>query len=126
MGRRGWLIVCVIVEMLLLLWDTSAPLHVLPYGFGVFVIGGVTTSVASLLTAVPYALAIVVGALSRRWQGAIALNLIALLPAFLVIMFVSSATGSNLGSALFLFAEPLAALGWTGWLLRFVRAELTA
>ena len=68
------------------------------------------------------ALSIVIGAISRGWQGAITLNLIASLPAALLALVVFHASSNGGIGTLYLLA-PLAALGWFGWLLRFVRAE---
>ena len=69
--------------------------------------------------------AVAVGALCRQWQSAIALNPLAIIPAFavsLVLPFSRFAYGLG-GLTLF---EVVAALGLLGWLLRYVRAEFAA
>jgi hypothetical protein len=71
------------------------------------------------------ALALIVGMLSRGWQGAIALNLIASAPT-VIVMALFGRSGPNLDTMLLSLVAPLAALGWFGWLLRFVRAEFAA
>lgn len=71
--------------------------------------------------ALRFAPAVWIGALSRQWQGAIGLNLIAIAPAFALANAWggSSAFGAG-GLSVFGIA---AVLGLLGWLLRFVRAE---
>jgi hypothetical protein len=69
--------------------------------------------------------AVLVGALCRQWQGAVALNPLAIVPAFalsLVLPFGRFAYGLG-GLTLFVV---VAALGLLGWLLRYVRAEFAA
>ncbi len=69
--------------------------------------------------------AVLVGALCRQWQSAVALNRLVILPAFavsLVLPFGRFAYGLG-GLTLFVV---VAGLGLLGWLLRYVRAEFAA
>ena len=84
---------------------------------------------APLLNLVTLALlfipAVLVGALCRQWQSAVALNPLVILPAFavsLVLPFGRFAYGLG-GLTLFVV---VAGLGLLGWLLRYVRAEFAA
>ena len=68
--------------------------------------------------------AVAVGALCRQWQSAIALNPLAIIPAFAVSLVLPFRPAYSLGG-LTLFVV-VAALGLLGWLLRYVRAEFAA
>lgn len=76
---------------------------------------------ALALIALRFAPAVWIGALSRQWQGAIALNLIAIAPAFALATAWGGAIAFG-ASGLAVFGVA-AALGFLGWLLRFVRLE---
>lgn len=124
MGRRDRLIGLIVVEALLWMFMMSqsaasgpdSTISATLFGVRIFPLG------LALLIAV-CALPIIIGALSRSWQGAIALNLIASLPA--LVFYVLGFSSQGFGAELLYILTPLAALGWFGWLLRFVRAEFS-
>ena len=71
--------------------------------------------------------AILIGLVSRQWQGAIALNVVAILPAIALAMVAPSYQRyPAFGVQGFTLVVAIAALGFFGWLLRFVRAEFSA
>ena len=124
MSRRDQLIGLMALEALLWMFFImqSAPgptstIFVTLFGASIFPLG-------LLLLVAVCALPIIIGALSHRWQGAIALNLIASLPA-LVFSFPGFSPQMFGANSLYILA-PLAALGFFGWLLRFVRVEFSA
>lgn len=123
MARRGWLIMLMIVEALL--WCAANGLSFVRITHIFDPLTERSTPVFMLSFIGTLALSIVIGAISRGWQGAIALNLIASLPAALLAVVVFHASSNGGIGTLYLLA-PLAALGWFGWLLRFVRAEFAA
>lgn len=88
--------------------------------------GPLLAPLANLVTlALLFIPAVLVGALCRQWQSAVALNPLVILPAFavsLVLPFGRFAYGLG-GLTLFVV---VAGLGLLGWLLRYVRAEFAA
>lgn len=125
MPRRDSLIALVFLEALLWFFVTGTlfvpGLRMLsPFGA---VFGSVQVTLVQVVNIGALALAFIVGMRSRTWQGAIALNLIASAPAVLLTTLTYHLE-SNVDMALLYLVAPLAALGWCGWLLRFVRAEL--
>ncbi|HEY8323133.1 MAG TPA: hypothetical protein VIG77_01485 [Ktedonobacterales bacterium] len=70
--------------------------------------------------------AVLVGMLCRQWQAAIALNVLAVVPAFLLSLAMPYVRPGPLGTGGLNFFVIIAGLGLLGWLLRFVRAEFAA
>ncbi len=118
MSRRSALIALVCFEASL--WLLASRMLFLPY---TFVVGSVAITLFQVINLGALALALIIGMMSSAWQGAIALNLIANAPTIFV-MALFGRIGSNLDTVLLSFVASLAVLGWCGWLLRFVRAEL--
>jgi hypothetical protein len=124
-SRRDRLIGLLVLEALLLLFfmaqlaapGSTATVFVTLSGARIF-------PLVLLLTIAVCALPIIIGALSHRWQGAIALNVIASLPALVLSIFGSGLQTPSVN--VLILPATLAALGWFGWLLRFVRAEFSA
>jgi hypothetical protein len=122
--RRAWLILLMSVEALFWLATVGTPagrFDPRPYAVTP---GAVQWMLVVLQVALMVAPAIVIGALSRTWQGAVALNLIASLPAVLLVG-LWRANPYNMEASMLGLMAPLAAFGLFGWLLRFVRAEFT-
>lgn len=89
---------------------------------------GVVVAIFGLVSlALLFLPAILIGMLSRQWQAAIALNVIAILPAVALAAVASPYQRfPAFGMQGFTFVGAIAALGFFGWLLRFVRAEFSA
>ena len=128
MQHRAWIVTLLVVEALLWVVVADFPYsgnltHISPHLLAL-TLAGIQISLLFALNVAALVIAALIGALSRSWQSAIALNIIASLLAFVYLLMVAHI------EPLFLLIEgaiaPLAALGWFGWLLRFVRAEFTA
>lgn len=123
MSRRTKLIALLSIEGLLWLAVQVIPMN----QFGNVAFSGPVLGplVNLVIVALLFAPAVLVGALCRQWQGAVALNPLAIIPAAAVSLLVPyTRTAYGLGG-LTLFIV-IAALGLLGWLLRFVRAEFAA
>lgn len=123
MSRRDKLIGLMCVEALV--WLATSLMSLGPAGQPHIRVMIQAPLLALLVTLVQAALlfapAVWIGALSRQWQGAVALNLIAIAPAFALTSIVGVGGFGGYGS-LSTFGI-VAALGFAGWLLRFVRVE---
>ncbi|HEX5572119.1 MAG TPA: hypothetical protein VFX31_12060, partial [Ktedonobacterales bacterium] len=95
--------------------------------FGIFAFSGpILGQLANLVTlALLFVPALLVGMLCRQWQGAVALNPLAIIPAVAASLFAPYTRASYGLGGLTLFVV-VAALGLLGWLLRYVRAEFAA
>lgn len=121
MTRRTILIALVVVEAILALLIYRAPLS-----SGYFVaVGGSPTSLISLANILMLALGVVVGALCRAWQGAIALAMLASLPTVIQVS-VGFHGGGVANVNIIALMAPLVAVGLLGWLLRYASAEISA
>lgn len=121
MTRRTILIALVVVEAILALLIYRAPLS-----SGYFVaVGGSPTSLISLANILMLALGVVVGALCRAWQGAIALAMLAALPTVVQVLLRAHANPLAYLDMLAVMA-PLVVMGLLGWLLRYASAEISA
>ena len=92
-------------------------------GFSGPLIGPLVNLVILALLILP---AVLVGMLCKQWQGAIALNVLAVVPAFLLSLAMPYVRPGPLGTGGLNFFVIIAGLGLLGWLLRFVRAEFAA
>ncbi|HZC05331.1 MAG TPA: hypothetical protein VE338_06795 [Ktedonobacterales bacterium] len=127
MSRRDKLIGLMCVEALVWLatsvmqmYPESQPRFAITYG-GAAIIG---MMFAVIQVALLFAPAVLIGTLSRQWQGSIALNMLAIAPAFALAVAGQPYAQRFGGLPLAAFAV-VAALGFLGWLLRFVRLEFT-
>ena len=121
MSHRDRLIALTVVVALLWLFatalqPTSGPAVMFWVGDGVILL-------TPLVGLIAYALAALIGALSRRWQSAVALNLLAGLPALALVALTT--VRLSFGLPTLDIMAPLAALGWLGWLLRSLRVEFS-
>jgi hypothetical protein len=115
MSRRGWLIALAIIEAVFWLSIEVMPVQRMFW----ITLGGSAFPLPRLLEALAFVGAVIIGALCRSWQGAIAVMWLASTPtlAFTILQEPTSPVNS------FYLLAFLAALGLFGWLLRFVRAE---
>lgn len=125
MHRRAWLISLVVAEALL--WAVASGFPFFRFtSLSLFyvAVAGTILPLVVVLNIVALSIPVLIGALSRTWQSAVALNVIAsLLTVILTLVVVHN---NGIFSLIEGATAPLAALGWFGWLLRFVRAEFAA
>ena len=121
LGRRTLLIILVVVEAILTLLNYSAFTN--PQIS--IVLGGAPAPALALIAIITLALGVVVGALCRRWQGAVALAMLAALPTVArdILMFPREPLAS---ANIIALMAPLVIVGLLGWLLRYASAELDA
>ncbi len=124
MSQRVKLIALICAEALV--WLTSIALRTFPDGhieLGASALIPIFNLVSLALLFLP---AILIGMVSRQWQAAIALNVLAMLPAVALATVAPAYQRPPFGLQGFTLFTAIAALGLFGWLLRFVRAEFSA
>ena len=124
MSRRVKLIALICIEALA--WFASIALRTFSGGhieLGTSPLIPVFQLVSLALLFLP---AILIGMASRQWQAAIALNVVAILPAVALDTVTPSYLRPPFGLQGFTLFAVIAALGLFGWLLRFARAEFSA
>lgn len=121
MRRRTLLIILVVVEatVALLAYDTAT----IPQFY--VSVNGAQSSLPAIGYLLALALGVVVGALCRAWQGAIALAMLAALPTVIQVLLRAHANPLAYLDMLAVMA-PLVVMGLLGWLLRYASAEISA
>ena len=121
MRRRTVLIILVVVEAILAVaaYDATTSPQVS------IAINGAQSSLLALGYLLALALGVVVGALCRAWQGAIALAMLAALPTAIQVILRTHANPLGYLDILAVMA-PLVTMGLLGWLLRYASAEISA
>jgi hypothetical protein len=115
------LIALVVIEATLALVIYRAP-----YSPGVtFVIGGTQARLIAILDILTLVIGVVIGALCRTWQGAIALAMLASLPTVIQDVFMRRLTvGTNIDTVYLM--TPFIVASLLGWFLRYANAEISA
>ena len=115
------LIALVVIEAFLALVIFRAPISPSTY----FNLGGALTPLIILLDILTLVIGVVVGALCRAWQGAIALAMLASLPTAIQDLFMRRLAVETNMDIVYLMA-PFIAMSLLGWLLRYASAEINA
>lgn len=121
MSRRLFLIALVVIEAILALVIFRAS-----FSPGYFIaLGGSKTSLIAIVDILMLTIGVVVGALCRAWQGAIALAMLASLPTAIQEVFMTR-PGTTTNMDIVYLMAPFIAMSLLGWLLRYASAEINA
>ncbi len=115
------LIALVVIEAILALIIFRAPFS--PVFF--IALDGPMTPLIAIADILMLTIGVVVGALCRAWQGAIALAMLASLPTAIQDIFMTRA-GATTNMEIVYLMVPLVVVSLLGWLLRAANAEINA